>query len=427
MRVRTDVLLALVLAVVVGIGVLLAVFGTRVPGQVQDTRTSTLVPDPDGSQAVYETLAELGIPVKRRRSAFFTLEDERSPMAALAVIAPRRELMGEELTEVVHYVQRGGMVIAVGEAGGITSCVGLAAPRADSGWVSDGFFGGVGRPVAVRERGWDLPPVRRVLKPWEPPKEFPQIAQRFLDDAGCRELEAARADTVLEAMDGRAVIVRLHYPQGGEVLVVAEPGLFRNRAWRDTEVAYYLTPLLAPDRRGALVWDEYHQGFDDESGATAALFDWIKETPVGWALLQIAAVALLWIAVKSVRFGPALAVIERRRRSPLEHVEALAAGLEGAHGSRTAIEAIVAGLRRRLSRSGHVPASDVAGWLEGLQLVLPSDRGRAAARKLRRLWEPQPDPRVRGEPGSDERVLAAAQAVEDVWQDLRPRSSPAVS
>jgi hypothetical protein len=418
MRVRTEVLLVLVLAMVVGIGVMMAVFGARVPGQEQDTRTSTLVATPEGSQAVYETLAELGVPVRRRRSAFFTLEDERTPIAALAVIAPRGELLSDELVEVVRYVRRGGTVVAAGEAGGITACVGLAAPRADSGWVSDGFFGGVGRPVAVRASGWDLPPVRRVLKPWEPPKEFGSLVERFFHNAGCRDLEPAAADTLLETLDGRAVIVRLRYAGHGRVLVVAEPGLFRNRAWRDTDAAHYLAPLLVPAGRGALVWDEYHHGFDEDSGATAALWEWVKRTPVGWALLQIGAVVLVWLAVKAVRFGPALAVVERRRRSPLEHVEALAAGLEGARGSATAVDAIIGGLRRRLSRAGHAPSSDPGAWLDGLELVLPSDRGRAAARTLRELW--------RGT-GGDERVLEAAQAVEDVWQDLRPRSSPAAS
>src|SRR2546426_3232421 len=52
-------------------------------------------------------------------------------------------------------------------------------------------------------------------------------------------------------------------------------------------------------------------------------------------------------AVAAVRFGPARPVLERRRRSPLEHLEALAAGLEGAVGVDTSIGLTVAGLRRR--------------------------------------------------------------------------------
>jgi hypothetical protein len=99
-------------------------------------------------------------------------------------------------------------------------------------------------------------------------------------------------------------------------------------------------------------------------------------------------------------------------------VDALAAGLEGARGTAVAVDLIISGLRRRLSRTGHLGSSDVGTWLGALQLVLSSARGRAAARRLQQL---------RNEPGGPERVLAAAQAVEDVWQDLRPARIPARS
>ena len=106
-------------------------------------------------------------------------------------------------------------------------------------------------------------------------------------------------------------------------------------------------------------------------------------------------------------------MIERRRRSPLEHLEALAAGLEGAAGAETALRLIVSGLRRRLSRSGYIPRGETGGWLASLELATPTPRGRAAVRRLQS---------VTTHPGGAERVLAAAQAVEDVWQELRPKT-----
>ncbi|HEU5320256.1 MAG TPA: hypothetical protein VFX28_05610, partial [Methylomirabilota bacterium] len=119
------------------------------------------------------------------------------------------------------------------------------------------------------------------------------------------------------------------------------------------------------------------------------------------------------------RFGPARAVIERRRRSPMEHLEALAAGLERADGAATAVDLIVGGLRRRLGRGGYAPTGGDRGdgreWLAALELALPADRGRRAARRLKWIVT-QPG-------GGDERVLAAAQAVEDVWEELHPRKT----
>src|SRR5256885_12579183 len=137
-----------------------------------------------------------------------------------------------------------------------------------------------------------------------------------------------------------------------------------------------------------------------------------SDLPGGWALLQLVAVGLVGLAVAAVRFGPARPVLERRRRSPLEHLEALAAGLEGAVGVDTSIGLTVAGLRRRLGRAGVLHPDEQRAWLAALELAPPPAPGRNAVRRLQRIIT---------EPGGPERALAAAQAVEDVWEELRPQ------
>jgi hypothetical protein len=230
---------------------------------------------------------------------------------------------------------------------------------------------------------------------------------------------------LLAAADGRPVVVRLHYGNGGTITLAADAGWFTNHVWRDTDVPVAILPLLIPPptptptprRRMRVAWDEYHQGFGREGPSMEALtWDWLRHSAAGWAILQLVAVGLVWLAVTAVRFGPARPVIERRRRSPLEHLEALAAGLESAAASDTAVERMISGLRRRLRRAG-TPAPDaghLASWLDGLELAVSGTRGRAAVRRLRHLITQR---------GGDERVLAAAQAVEDVWEELRPRTT----
>jgi hypothetical protein len=165
------------------------------------------------------------------------------------------------------------------------------------------------------------------------------------------------------------------------------------------------------------VWDEYHQGFGsgNQTSFSARTWDWLRSSPAGWAILQLIAVALAWLAMTSVRFGPALAVIERRRRSPLEHLEALGAGLESAGDTDTAIERLALGLRRRLSRAGHVGDGNVLPWLESLELAMRGPQGRTAVRRLHYL--------LTARDRDEQRVLLAAQAVEDVWEELRPRTT----
>jgi len=261
-----------------------------------------------------------------------------------------------------------------------------------------------------------LPKAAHVLAPRTPGGRLEGLVKRRVTplDEGCETLLAKARDTVVAALNGRPVVLRLHYAGGGTITLASDVGWFRNQVWRDTDVPYVVLPLLIPTRRGRVVWDEYHQGFGRESPSMAALtWDWMVHSPAGWAILQLVAVGLVWLAVTAVRFGPAREGVERRRRSPLEHLEALAAGLESAADSGTAVQRIVAGLRRRLSRAGQVGGTDLRAWLETLELVTTSPRGRSAVRRLRHLITQR----------GGEHALDAAQAVEDVWEELRPRKT----
>src|SRR5206468_1430094 len=137
-------------------------------------------------------------------------------------------------------------------------------------------------------------------------------------------------EQLLYAANGRSVLLRLWYPGGGSVTLASDAGWFTNQVWRETDVPVVVVPLLASPqgRRGRIVVDEYHQGFGSEAQSVIALsWAWLRQSPVGWAALQLLAIWLVWLAVMAVRFGPARDVVERRRRSPLEHLEALGAGL----------------------------------------------------------------------------------------------------
>ena len=78
----------------------------------------------------------------------------------------------------------------------------------------------------------------------------------------------------------------------------------------------------------------------------------------------------------------------------------------------------MAGLRRRLGRTGLLRPDEQQSWLAALELALPTVRGRDAVRRLQRILT---------QPGGAERALAAAQAAEDVWEELRPATTRAAS
>jgi len=406
-----EIGLVALVALVLGLAVWAANRSPEPP--IPDARVSTMLSGPGGSKALHQVLVQLGQPSERRRTALFTLNSEsRRSTAVLVLLDPPISLQPAEIEQVVQFVKTGGAVVAAGEGGGFTSCMGWEPERAAGGFKSDSTR------VQAPQFGLRLPRVVAVLKriSTERVEGLKKRGVAAREDA-CAALTPQGVDTVLETKDRRPVALKFRYRSGGTVTLMADVGWFRNQVWRDSDVPHVILPLLTPPRRGRVVWDEYHQGFG-KAGPTMLVitWEWLLRSPAGWALLQLVAVGLVWLAVTAVRFGPPLTVIERRRRSPLEHLEALAAGLESAGDAGTAVQRIVAGLRRRLSRAGHVGTADVKAWLETLELATTSARGRASVRRLRHLIS------QRGG-AAPERALDAAQAVEDLWEELRPRTT----
>jgi len=389
---------------------------------------STYRTGPTGGRGPYEVLARLGIPVERRRTSLFDLARQpRRRVAVLAVVSPEQWLAPAEREAVAQFVTAGGTVVAVGDAGGLTRCFGWDTAEPDSADRAGSLDSASVVPPAGTGRlplaGWVLHPfgedsLEGLIKSMPELRKKGGVARLSRNDEVCRSAVPAGEDTLLATAHHAPVVLRLRFHGGGSVVLVSDDGYFRNAAWRSTDVPELLVPLLMPPKRGRVSWDEYHHGYGVQGSLGHALVVWMAGSPVGWLLFQLVAVALLLLAVRAVRFGPARAVVERRRRSPLEHVDALAAGLEGAAGVDAAVALTVSGLRRRLSRTGQPQRGEPKQWLASLELALPGVRGRRAARRLQETLT---------KPGGAERVLAAAQAVEDVWEELRPRATPAAS
>ena len=418
MSYRLEIGTALLLAVAIAIGIWAANQKPTTPDL--DFRTSTYLSGPNGSKALYEVLSGLGRPSERRRTGLLTLATQRAHRPAILVLLdPIIDLQDAELEQVARYVHAGGAVVAAGDGGGVMSCTGWRRQR-----------GGIGNTDTIGVRALEtdvrLPPTKQVLTAQKPEttargrlEKLRKGAEEDTRPGVCNTLVPFKVDTVVVALSDRPAILRLRYRGGGTITLVADPAWFTNRAWRDSDVPIALLPLLTPraDRPGRVVWDEYHQGFGygNQASFSARTWDWLRSTPAGWAILQLVAVALAWLAMTSVRFGPARSVIERRRRSPLEHLEALGAGLESAADTDTAVERLALGLRRRLSRAGHSGDGNVLPWLESLELAMRGPQGRAAVRRLHHL--------LTARDRDEQRVLLAAQAVEDVWEELRPRTT----
>jgi hypothetical protein len=160
-----------------------------------------------------------------------------------------------------------------------------------------------------------------------------------------------------------------------------------------------------------MVVDEFHHGYQASGSLAGAALEWSTRSPWGWIVWQLAAVGVVALIASGVRFGPVRSAVGRRRRSPLEHVHALATALAAARGHDVAVRLMIQGLRRRLSRTGRPVSSNLDTWLEGLGPSVRSSRGREALDSLIALTRRPPDA---------DSVLVAANAVETLWEELKP-------
>ena len=399
-----------VVAGAIGVLVLAALAGTlSAPTRgINDPRLSTYLAGPNGAKGLAQALERLHLTVERRRRPYFefvsdSVEPKRPVLFAFLDIAWPTS---RERIAIRDYVGRGGRIFVAGVTG-IESCFGYFSRGLQRGTASDS----AAVQFAAPRR---LPYARRLLA--RLPAE--SLAAADKQDAGdrCppRAGIAVRVDTLLRTVDERPIALRLRFASGGEAILLADGRFLTNRALKETDAGRAVLPLFLGGSPHRVVVDEYHQGFGAGRSLPGAAWAWLVTHPLGWAILQLLAVALLALAAQAVRFGPARHVIERRRRSPLEHLEALAAGLKGADGFDAAVQLLVTGLRRRLSRTGPLSPGGERQWLDALELAMPTPRGRAAARRLQSLGST---------PGSAARVLATAQSVEDVWEELRPRTT----
>jgi hypothetical protein len=387
-----------------------AALGARGHREVDlDPRRSTFLTGPDGARGYAEALERLGVRVDefRRRPAQLRTVDTRGDPTVLAVLGPvdRPDLL--DAMAFIAFAGRNDLLLAGPRSNAVMRCYGYAARSRPSSTLAV-------RPGHPLEQS-DLR-VAAVLT---------RTASGTLRDstawgedgriASCDVPEALAVDTLLLTTGGRPVALRLLLAGGRAVTLVADDRVFSNRAVRATDAGPFALRLVAGRYRRILI-DEYHQGFGPSGSLLRAVMGWSLRSPWGWAGWQLAAAGLVTLAAAAIRFGPVRPSPGRRRRSPLEHVRALATVLAAARGQDLAVRLMAQGLRRRLSRGPHATRgaglrADPGPWLAELAPRLRSGRGREAAATLVALTDG---------PQKADGVLRAANAVEDVWEDLKP-------
>jgi hypothetical protein len=167
------------------------------------------------------------------------------------------------------------------------------------------------------------------------------------------------------------------------VIAWSDPAPLSNIALREDSDAALLFARAVAGVGSTVHFDEYHHGYRGGGSPVAATLRFLGETRPGHAALQLAAAGLGLLFLLGRRFGAPLAPAPALRRSPLEHVEALAGAYRQAGARRTARRLVLAGLARRLRTPPPAEGAE-AEYLERLAARLP--QGRDTARALRAEW-----------------------------------------
>jgi hypothetical protein len=144
----------------------------------------------------------------------------------------------------------------------------------------------------------------------------------------------------------------------GRVGVVSHPLLLANDVIKECRfpaglavagLLQYLRGTGDGANRSLLVFDEFHHGYGPQPSVRNAAGRMLFGTAPGRGLVQVALAGVILLAAVAPRPLPPRSERKLERRSPLEHVEALATAYHAVGATRTAARRLVRGLRRRLS------------------------------------------------------------------------------
>jgi hypothetical protein len=361
---RRDVwFLALLIGLVLAMAVLT---GKRAQGGSADPRPSTFLASPLGARALRDVLTELGIPSARRMEAFADADSLAGP---LVILAPSMPPSPGEAHELVRWVRRGGTVIYAARHDDATAdSLGLElwSLASDTTRLKERRYGGA---TASAEAGPLTEGVGTV-----------DGFRRGFD----RSAPALEKATVLASARGVPVVV--DYPLGrGRVIAWADALPLVNTRLKTSRAAVLFARTAADAARGRTIWfDEYHHGFKTGGDPVKGTVRFLLHEPAGHAALQVAVALLGLVLLFGRRFGKPLPPPPARRRSPLEHVEALAGAYRQAGARDTARRLLLAGMARRLGR--RVPATAAAEG-EMLKRLAAHPTAGQAARALESEWK----------------------------------------
>jgi len=328
-------------------------------GRSGDARLTTLRANAQGARLLYELADRLGWRVARRTQA--ALPDAPAGRTIHAVLAPAVTMTARETHELLERVRGGDALLYVLSPDGAALSDSLRLVVGTSGELVVPPHVAAGAPACGPGHDGAVPlwydwRAHLLRLRWTAPA--PVVDEVFAQVRPDRMPANAR----LESLPPTALGFRLGR---GRVAVVADPDLLRNDVlrvchWRADLVAVRMLEYLSHTDGGAsrdlVLFDEYHQGNGAQPGTMRAIARYLSRTASGNLVAQLVLAGLLWLLAAAPRDVVPHDPERIERRSPLEHVSALAHAYDQVNASRTAAARLLRGVRRRAERASRAAA-----------------------------------------------------------------------
>jgi hypothetical protein len=324
------------------------------PAEV-DPRPTSWSYAPNGTRGLYEVLGRLGWGVRRSE---VPLRVPLDSTATYVILASQEDLTGREVGALLDAARRGAGIVLVPNVGSTFSdSLGISRraaffpldATADSGAAAADTDGDSAAPA--RGAGHEA---NDAEEEDEGESEFltatalPEDVRWYLHFRRPLPPDTTVFSRGLVGDEERVVAVGIPFGRG-QLVPVADPRLFGNEVVRDDGGAVLPVRVVeyAGAGRGVIVFDEYHNGYGRHANVLKAVGRLLRETPGGRSIAQLALAGVVLLVAAGVRALPARPRLRLERRSPFEHVGALAQAYEQAGASRVAARRLLRGLRRR--------------------------------------------------------------------------------
>ncbi|MGI8508779.1 MAG: DUF4350 domain-containing protein [Gemmatimonadaceae bacterium] len=320
----------------------------------------------NGARGLYDVLQRLGYPVRRRTTSMSanvfarTYASTSAPLDSTAtymVLRPSIPLTAVELNSLLAAVRHGATVVIAGDRGPLNDSLGFEVQR-----VTDGFHTIANTMVAGGSTERKRPtaslgpgtfgasalmavPISATIA-LSPGTHVRDTAFMWLVDSPTYARDERRP------APARALVIGRTFGRG-YAIAVATGDLISNQLLRDGRPAIAIVRALDWTRgqragtAAAIVFDEYHHGFGIHADPMAAVQRALVSTPLGRMALQAAVAAIVLIMAFGARPLSPTASSEFPRRSPIEHVGALAHAYLQVDARRIGTDRLIHGLRRR--------------------------------------------------------------------------------